>query len=121
LSPGDLADARIGALRTRDEIAEFFGGGAVDLGLVTDGVLLASGEGLGQVPQRVLGDAMSAPLFAHTPGFAVVGANAGFRLTQPLNLTLFADNLTDPNYRWRGSTPTRPGPASSYERAMNSE
>ena len=103
LSPGDLADARIGALRTRDAIAEFFGGRAVDLALVTDGVLLASGESLGQVQQRVLGDAMSAPLFAQTPGFVVVGANAGFTLTQRLNLTLFADNLTDRNYRWHGS------------------
>ena len=103
LSPGDLADARIGALRTRDGIAEFFGGRAVDLGLVADGVLLASGESLGQVQHRVLGDAMSAPLFAHLPGFVVVGANAGLRLTRRLNVTLFADNLTDRNYRWHGS------------------
>ena len=103
LSPGDLADARIGALRTRDGIAEFFGGRAVDLGLVADGVLLPSGESLGQVQNRVLGDAMSAPLFARTPGFVVLGANAGLRLTRRLKVTLFAENLTDRNYRWHGS------------------
>jgi len=103
LSPGDLADARIGALRTRDTIADFFGGTAVDLGLVANGVLLASGESLEQVQYRVLGDAGSAPLFAHTPGFLVVSANAGFRLAQGLHLTLFGDNLTDRNYRWHGS------------------
>ena len=103
LSPGDLADARIGALRTRDTIADFFGGTAVDLGLVVNGVLLASGESLEQVQHRVLEDAGSAPLFVHTPGFLVVSANAGFRLAQGLHLTLFGDNLTDRNYRWHGS------------------
>ena len=103
LSPGDLADARIGALRTRDTIAGFFGGGAVDLGLVADGVLVASGETLEQVQRRVLGDAVSAPLFSHTPGFVVVSASAGFRLTRVMNLALFADNLTDRSYRWHGS------------------
>ena len=103
LSPGDLGDARIGALRTRDAIAEFFGGTAVDLGLVANGVLVASGETLEQVQRRVLGGAVSAPLFTHTPGFVVVSANAGVRLTRGLDLTLFADNLTDRNYRWHGS------------------
>ena len=39
LSPGDLADARIGALRTRDAIAEFFGGRAAG---TTDGTGPAS-------------------------------------------------------------------------------
>ena len=52
---------------------------------------------------RVLGDAASAPLFAYTPGFVVVDANAGIRLTRRLNVTLFADNLADQNYRWHGS------------------
>lgn len=66
-------------------------------------MLLASGESLEQVQRRLLGNAISAPLLAHTPGFVVVGANAGFRLTRRLNLTLFADNLTDRNYRWHGS------------------
>ena len=39
----------------------------------------------------------------HTPGFVVVGANTGVRLPRRLNLTLFAHNLTDRNYRWHGS------------------
>ena len=45
----------------------------------------------------------------HTPGFVVVGVNASFRLTRRLNLTLFADNLTDGNYRWHGSGVDRAG------------
>lgn len=70
---------------------------------MANGVLLASGESLEQVQHLVLGDARSAPLLAHTPGFLVVSANASFRLVQGLHLTLFGDNLTDRNYRWHGS------------------
>ena len=103
LSPGDLADSRIGALRTQQSIADFFGGPAVDLGLVANGELLATGETVEQVQRRILGDAASAPLFGHTPGFVVLHVNAGIRLTTGLHLTLFVENLTDRSYRWHGS------------------
>ncbi len=103
LSAGDLGDARIGARRTRATIASFFNGTATDLGLVRDGRLVATGETLPEVQQRLLGDANAAPLYTSTPGFLVLGARAGWRLGSQVDLTLIADNLTDRNYRWHGS------------------
>jgi outer membrane receptor protein involved in Fe transport len=103
LSPGDLGDPRIGARRTTGSIATFFNGTATDLGLVSGGVLLATGESLAQVQQRVLGGATSAPLFESTPGFLVLGMRTGWHVRRSLTLTLIADNLTDRNYRWHGS------------------
>jgi outer membrane receptor protein involved in Fe transport len=103
LSPGDLSDARIGAIRSRGSIAGFFAGTATDLGLVSDGRLVATGESLADVQNRVLGSATSAPLFTYTPGFFILGARAGVTLSESVALTLMAENLTDRNYRWHGS------------------
>ena len=103
LSPGDLSDPRIGAERTRLAIADFFDGTASDLGLVADGMLVATGETLRDVQDRVLGDADAAPLFRQTAGFALLGARAGWRLTDGLDLILIVENPTDRNYRWHGS------------------
>ena len=109
LSPGDLKDARIGAQRSRKSIAEFFTGTGTDIGLVVDGHLLATGENLAQVQQRLLGTTDSAPLFTKTPGFTTVGARTGWRVTPNLELVVIADNLTDRNYRWHGSGVDAPG------------
>ena len=109
LSPGDLTDARIGAMRSRDSIAQFFNGTATDLGLVVDGILMATGEALADVQARVLGGAASAPLYARTPGFVIVGARAGWQVSERLELILIADNLIDRNYRWHGSGVDGPG------------
>lgn len=103
LSSGDLSDARIGAHRSRESIAGFFGGTATDLGLVQDGVLVSTGETLAEVQTRVLGPVDAAPLFTSTPGFLVFGLRGGYRLTERTDLTLLAENLTDRNYRWHGS------------------
>lgn len=100
---GDVSDARIGALRTRTSIASFFNGTAADLGLVQGGVLLATGETLTQVQNRVLGSATSAPLFTSQPGFIVFGLRAGWRLSSALDMTVIGENLTDRNYRPYGS------------------
>ncbi|HJO39015.1 MAG: TonB-dependent receptor [Vicinamibacterales bacterium] len=109
LSPGDLTDARIGGWRTRVSIAEFFNGGATDLGLVADGRLTATGETLEQVQTRILGDAAGTALFEETPAFLAVGARAGWQVHPRLSLTLIAENLTDRNYRWHGSGVDGPG------------
>ena len=103
LSPGDLADARIGASRSRDSIADFFGGTATDLGLVQNALLVATGETLAEVQGRVLGTTDAAPLQTSSPGFLVLGARAGFSLADQADVTLLAENLTDRNYRWHGS------------------
>ncbi len=68
LNPGDVTDARIGALRTRAAIAGYFNGTATDLGLVVAGRLTATGEDLAAVQNRVLGTGASAPSVLLTTG-----------------------------------------------------
>jgi hemoglobin/transferrin/lactoferrin receptor protein len=109
LSPGDLGDPRIGARRTRATIAQFFDGQATNLGLVQNGILLATGETLAEVQARVLGDQAAAALFTSTPGFVVFGARAGWRAGARVDFTVIADNPTDRNYRWHGSGVDAPG------------
>lgn len=103
LNSGDLTDARIGATRTRASIASYFNGTASDLGLVQGGILRATGETLAQVQGRVLGAAASAALYDVAPGFFIVGARGGVRLSQNVELTVIGENLTDRNYRLYGS------------------
>ncbi|HXH06458.1 MAG TPA: TonB-dependent receptor, partial [Vicinamibacterales bacterium] len=109
LSPGDLGDARIGARRSRASIAAFFNGTAVDLGLVRDGILLATGETLAEVQARVLGERSSAPLYTRTAGFVVLNLRGGWRLAARTDVTVLVENLTDRNYRWHGSGVDAPG------------
>jgi hemoglobin/transferrin/lactoferrin receptor protein len=106
---GDLTDARIGANRTRAQIATFFNGTATDRGLVQNGVLLETGETLAQVQTRVLGSANGAPLFTSQAGFAVVGLRGGLQLAPGFDLTLIAENIGDVNYRLYGSGLDAPG------------
>ena len=106
---GDVTDARIGANRTRAQIATFFNGTATDRGLVQNGILQATGETLTQVQNRVLGTATGAPLFTSQPGFAVVTVRGGLQLTPGFDLTLIAENIGDVNYRLYGSGLDAPG------------
>jgi hemoglobin/transferrin/lactoferrin receptor protein len=109
LNSADLSDARIGGLRTRASIATFFNEGATDLGLVRGGIVLATGETLVQVQDRVLGNATSAPLFLTQPGFMTLGLRGGLRFTGNLDVAVFLENLTDVNYRMYGSGVDAPG------------
>ncbi len=109
LNGGDLTDARIGAARTRGAIATYFNGTATDLGLVSGGVLLSTGESLAQVQNRVMGTAATSYLFTQTDGFVVLGARAGLRVLSWLDATVIGDNLTDRNYRLHGSGLDAPG------------
>ena len=106
---GDATDARIGAARTRTSIAGYFNGGAVDLGLVKNGILQATGETLALVQNRLLGTAASGTLFEETPGFFVVGFRAGVRLSPLADVVVIGENLTDRNYRLYGSGIDAPG------------
>jgi len=109
LSPGDLSDPRIGARRTRESIASFFNGTASDTGLVTGGVLQATGETLEQVQARLLGEASAAPMFTRTAGFFTLGLRAGWRISDVIDIALLGENLTDRNYRIHGSGVDGPG------------
>lgn len=97
-----LSDRRVGAARSRSNIAAFFSNGALVRGLVQNGILLPTGETLAQVQNRVLGTANSAPMFTAIPGFGAVGVRAGVPITEDSDF--FADffNINDHNYRGIG-------------------
>jgi outer membrane receptor protein involved in Fe transport len=109
LNPGDLSDDRIGGLRTRAAIANYFNGTATDLGLVAGGVLVATGETLAAVQNRVLGTAASAPLYTSQPGFVTLGLRAAWRFSPGVDAVVIGENLTDRNYRLLGSGVDAPG------------
>lgn len=111
LSDNDLQQARIGGIRTRDEITNFFNNGAVARGLVRDGVLLATDERLPQVLRRVLGTDLSArvPLYLKHPGYATLNVRGGFRLDEQSSVTVILENVFDRNYRTMGSGIDAPG------------
>lgn len=109
LASGDLGDARIGARRTAETIAGYFNGTAVDLGLVRNGVLQATGETLAQVQARVLNGADSSLLFDDAPGWVAFGARAIYPLSPRVQVVLIGENLADRNYRLIGSGVDSPG------------
>ncbi len=100
LSSLDLSDRRGGATRSRSNIANFFQNGATVRGLVRGGLLLATGETLAQVQNRVLGPGVnSAPMFTRLPGYVTLNLRAGWRIGERQNLMLELENLGDRNYR----------------------
>jgi hemoglobin/transferrin/lactoferrin receptor protein len=119
LSTLDLADRRTGATRSRANIQNFFRRGACVHGLTTPGptgcgsaggVLIATGETLAQVQNRVLGSANSAPLFTALPGYGLFNVRGGFRLGERSEITLDFENITDQFYRnvsWGADGPGR--------------
>jgi outer membrane receptor protein involved in Fe transport len=111
LSDNDLQQARIGGIRTRDEITNFFNNGAVARGLVRDGVLLSTGERLPQVLRRVIGTDLSArvPLFTKNPGYATLNLRGGLRFGEGSSVTAILENVFDRNYRTMGSGIDAPG------------
>jgi len=100
LSSLALADRRIGAARSTTSIAAFFRNGATVRGLVIDGRLAATGETLAEVQRRVLGGAISAPMYTAVAGYAVFGVRAGFPTGRRSEVMLDFFNITDRN--WRG-------------------
>ena len=120
LSSLDLGDRRTGAGRTRASIQSFFRNGATARGWVgpgpngtfgnADDTLLATGETLAQVQDRVLGVGVnSSSLFTEIPGYAAVGVRFGVK-TGRHHFTVHGENLTDTNYRgisWGVDAPGR--------------
>lgn len=121
LSSLDLEDRRTGALRTRGQIQNFFLRGATVRGYIgagpdtffgtPDDVLLATGETLAQVQDRVLGVGVdSAPLYTAVPGYATFNLRGGVRLAERQTLMLDFSNIGDRNYRsisWGVDAPGR--------------
>ena len=121
LSSLDLSDRRTGAARTRANIQNFFRRGACVRGLVAPGpdgvcatgdetVLLATGETLRQVQDRVLGAGVnSAPLFTAIPGYGLFNLRGGVRFGEDSELTLDFENIGDKSYRAPGWGVDGPG------------
>ena len=103
-NPADFSDARLGAFRDADSIADYFNNGAVALGLVKNGILLPTGETLSEVQQRVLGSNLEGnPLFFETPGWFTATVRGGYTFNADHELTVALANLFDRNYRLHGS------------------
>ena len=109
LSSLDLGDRRTGSGRTRASIQAFFRNGARFRGWTSagpdgafntaDDTLIATGETLAQIQDRVLGVGVnSSSLFPELPGYAVFGARAGMRIGMH-ELLVDLENLGDENYR----------------------
>ena len=120
LSSLDLGDRRTGAGRSRSSIQSFFRNGARARGWVNagadgivnnaDDILIATGETLLQVQDRVLGVGVnSSSLFPELPGYGTGGIRGGARFGSS-ELLIDFENLTDENYRgisWGVDAPGR--------------
>lgn len=110
LSTLDISDRRTGATRSRSQIQNFFRRGACVRGLTNnpDGVcgtgdetvLLATGESILQVQNRVLGVGVnSAPMFTRLPGYGVMNLRGGFRVGEGAEAFWSFENMLDQKYR----------------------
>jgi hemoglobin/transferrin/lactoferrin receptor protein len=124
LSTLDISDRRTGAARSRAQIQNFFRRGACVRGLTTPGadgqcgsaggVLVATGETLAEVQNRllpigatvngvlVLDNQTAVPLFTAIPGYGLVNLRGGFRLDENQDISVDFENITDKNYRAPG-------------------
>jgi outer membrane receptor protein involved in Fe transport len=106
LSGGDLDDERIGASRSRQDIANFFGS-ALAAPWVANGIFTPTGETLAQIQERVLPGAASAttrvPLYRSTAGWVRVDVLGGFKVGERTTVYAGIENLLDQGYRVHGS------------------
>lgn len=112
LSSLDLADRRTGATRSRANIQNFFRRGACVRGITTPGTngqcnsaggtLIATGETLAQVQNRLLGAENSAPLFPAIPGYGLINLRGGIRFGEHSQLGVDFENIADKSHRAPG-------------------
>lgn len=101
LSGGDRDDERIGASRRRQDIADFYNAGRIQVS-----------ETLAQIQNRVLpgvADSVRVTLFPSTPGWAAVCLRAGLPIGEALAVEAAVTNIADRNYRLHGSGIDAPG------------
>ncbi len=91
LSELGLNDRRVGANRTRAQIATYYGNFPAFAAM--------TGLTLAQLQTKLLGTANGAPLFPALPGYGVAGLRGGYSFSETLSLFLDASNLADKNYR----------------------
>jgi hemoglobin/transferrin/lactoferrin receptor protein len=130
LSGGDVTDERIGAARSRRDIADFFQGALVRPFIIPgadgspgtgDDRWAPTSETLSQIRDRVLpigatingvkiaDDTTRAPLYIKTAGFATMNLRGGIAISENVSLHLALMNLLDRNYRVHGSGLDAPG------------
>lgn len=123
LSTLDLSDRRTGGARSRAQIQNFFRRGACVRGLTTagtagcgsaGGVLIATGETLAQVQNRLLpigstingvlvvNNDTSVPLFTSIPGYALFNVRGGYRFGENQDVTVDFENIGDKSHRLPG-------------------
>jgi hemoglobin/transferrin/lactoferrin receptor protein len=119
-SSGDLSDRRTGAARSRAQIQNYFRRGACANGLTTPGatgcgsaggILLATGETLAQVQNRLLpigatingvtivDNNTAVPLFTYLPSYATANIRGSFRFNENASVFVAFENITDSFYR----------------------
>lgn len=109
-----MSDERIGAERSRNDIAAFFRSARM-MPFVQNGVFVPTGETLLGIQDRllprsvVMSDSARIPLFRTSPRFAVLSLRAGIRVGENSDMIFGAVNLTDRNYRHHGSGIDAPG------------
>lgn len=124
LSTLDIADRRTGGVRTRTQIQNFFSRGACVRGITTagtngrcgsaGGTLIATGETLAQVQNRVLpigaiingvlvaNNDMAVPLFNAIPGYMLFNVRGGYRFGENQGVTVDLENIGDKSHRSPG-------------------
>jgi outer membrane receptor protein involved in Fe transport len=124
LSTLDLSDRRTGAARSRAQIQNFFRRGACVRGITTPGtngqcgsaggILIATGESLVQVQNRLLplgatvngvfiaDNDTAIPFFTAIPGYGLLNLRGGLRLWENQEINIAFENITDKNYRAPG-------------------
>ena len=121
LSSLDAGDRRTGATRTRSQIQNFFRNGATARGWVdfgpdgikgnADDFLMATGETLAQIQDRVLGVGVnSAPLWTSVPAYTVFGVRAGITIAKHHSIFVDFENLGNESVRgisWGMDAPGR--------------
>jgi outer membrane receptor protein involved in Fe transport len=124
LSTLDSADRRTGAARSRMQIQNFFRRGACARGITTPGtngqcgtaggILIATGETLAQVQNRILpigttvngvfvaDNDTTVPLFDAIPGYALFNLRGGYKIGENQEIQIDFENIGDKNYRAPG-------------------
>jgi hemoglobin/transferrin/lactoferrin receptor protein len=120
----DLSDRRTGAARSRQQIQNYFRRGACVRGITTPGtngqcgsaggILIATGETLQQVQNRLLpigsvingvlvvDNNTSVPLYISYPAYALFNLRGGFRFNENQEILASFENIFDKSHRQPG-------------------